>query len=127
MRGQLTLEYLLLATAALLMLSVSVLSFSALRGSAVAASGALRFEADATSLSNAMDEVCALGDGNGREVRLSVPLEMESAEAPYGWAVSFSYGGYSLARESLCEVAPGGLSGTVYVENEKGGIKIKGR
>lgn len=127
MKGQLSLEYMVLALAALAMLSASVLTLSAVKRSAEGASGSLRFESDATALSNAMGEVCALGGGNGREVRLSAPLRLEARSTGQGWAVRLSSGDGSIVRESLCLVPEGEVSGKVYVKNEKGEVVFRGR
>lgn len=127
MKGQLSLEYLLLAMAALSMLALSALALSEIKKSADAGLGAMRFRMDASALAVSISEVCSLGDGNGRELRLGGPVAVESEKAGEGWVVRLSGGGSSVVRESACEALGGNGGGLVYVENEKGAVTVRGR
>ncbi len=127
MKGQLSLEYLLLATAALSMLALSALALSEIRKSADAGFGSMRFRMDASALSASISEVCSLGDGNGRELSLGGPVAVESVRAGERWAVRLSDGASSLVRESACEARGGENEGLIYVENEKGAVTVRGR
>ncbi len=127
MKGQLSLEYLLLAMAALSMLALSALALSEIKKSADTGFGSMRFRMDASALAASISEVCALGDGNGRELRLGGPVAVESAKTDEGWAFRLSDGASSVVRESACEARGGRNGGLVYVENEKGAVTVRGR
>ena len=127
MKGQLSLEYLMLALLALSMLAISALSLAEIKESAERGAGAMRFRMDAAALAAAAAEVCALGDGNGRELRLGGRVAVESEKAERGWVVRLSDGDRSLVRESACEAQGGKNEGIVYVENEGGVVTVRGR
>jgi len=126
MRAQISLEYLLLAGVALALLSISVLALASIRGSAENGFAAFQFRSSALALSNTINELCASGNGNGREVRLAVNLSVESVPGENEWLVRFSNGGRSMVRASRCDIgAADGLSGAVYAKNEGGKITIR--
>ena len=153
MRAQVSLEYLILSAVALGLLSISVLALSGIKSSAASNAELLKFRSSAVSLANAMNEVCALGSGNGREVSLGTALSVESVGGDgggdgggFGEADGFGAsggnggdGGFvarftgvggnaSIVRKSLCAVdAAGELEGPVYVKNEDGIITIRER
>ncbi len=127
MRAQASLEYLFLALAALAMLSVSVFSLSRLESASRDGAGALVFRHDAVMLKNAISEVCALGDGNGRELAFGSPLSAESAKSPHGWVIRISDGDRSLAMSSRCGLDAGRMEKTVYVKNEEGIVSVRAR
>ncbi len=71
-------------------LSMLALSFSALiaiREAALRGASALEFEKSASMLGIAAREACALGSGNGREMRIESALDTESVKADSGWIV----------------------------------------
>ncbi|NYZ74471.1 hypothetical protein H0O00_04980 [Candidatus Micrarchaeota archaeon] len=145
MRAQVSLEYLVLSAVALGLLSISVMALSEIKSSAASNAELLRFRSSAVSLANAMNEVCALGDGNGREVSLSTALSVTSEDVgsgDFGDGSEFGAGsgdGFvarfvgvggnaSIVRKSLCGIgAADELEGLVYVENEDGMITVRGR
>lgn len=122
LRGQVSLEYLVLSLVALSLLSVAVFALLNLKDYSVRASGALLFRSSADSLANAISETCALGSGNGRSVVLKAPLSVEYLDS----MVRFTGPDASLVRSSRCEVISAGrLEGRVYVENDAGIIFLK--
>jgi hypothetical protein len=128
MRGQVSLEYLALFLVALSLLSVSVLALASIRDSSGKELRLLAFHSSATSLAYAMDEVCALGDGNRRVVPVRIPLALEMRKAEDGWLARFSAEGTSMVRLVSCDAEDMDFStGMVYVENEKGDIVFKGQ
>ncbi|MFN7991217.1 MAG: hypothetical protein U0R44_03595 [Candidatus Micrarchaeia archaeon] len=127
MRGQLSIEYLVLSALALSLLAVSVAALSGIRGLSERAASAIVLRDEAVFLADTFNEVCALGGGNGRKVSLARPVQVESQAAADGWRVRFSDGERSLVRRTYCEVEDGPLEKKVYVENEGGIISIKGR
>ena len=121
MRGQISLEYLVLSLVAISLLSLAVFALLNLRDYSASASGTLMFRSSALSLSNAISETCALGSGNSRSVLLKAPLSVEYQEQ----MVRFSGSNLSIVEPSRCEVeAVEGLEGLVYVENDGGVITI---
>jgi len=128
MLGQASMEYLLLSLVSLSLLSVSVLALGAIKDSSEKGLSLALFRDSALSLLNTANEVCALGDGNGREIALDADLSVESEETDEGWLVRFHSGDDSLVRAAYCEIeAKQGLSGVVYVENDEGKIRLTGR
>jgi len=128
-KGQASLEYLLLSAIALALLMVSASALIGIRDMAVRGAAAASFHSNAGSLSSAASEVCALGDGNGREMDLAAEISIYSEKADEGWLVRFSGpGNESLVQPCRCEVEETqGFSGLVYVENEDGKIVIRER
>jgi hypothetical protein len=121
MRGQVSLEYLVLALLALALISVSVFALANIGDYAERASGLFVFRSSAISLANAMDEVCALGSGNVRSVALEAPLNVEYEDN----VVRISGYDSSVVRPSRCEIdAASGLEGRVYVKNEGGRVSV---
>ena len=90
MRGQAALEYLLLSALALSLILFSASALSGMKDSAEVNSEMLSFRSDALSLADAMAEVCALGDGNGRGLSLSADLAVESENTDDGVLARFS-------------------------------------
>jgi len=120
-KGQVALEYLVLSLVALALLALSITALMNIRSYAAHSTNVFQFRSSAEELANAMAETCALGDGNGRTIHLSAPLAIEGQEG----MVRFSGAGITLVRKSACGVQEGQQpEGDVYVENEKGVIKI---
>lgn len=123
MRAQVSLEYLLVSVISLALLSLSVAALLEIKEYSDSASESLRFRYSANALANAMEDVCALGPGNSREVLLSAEVSVDREEG----GVRLSGHG-SMVRPLRCEIPPeSGLEGALIVENEEGKIKIRGR
>lgn len=117
----------MLSLVALSLLSFSAFALLSIKDYAGEASAAHAFRSSALSMGNAVNEVCALGNGNGREVFLGAEVSVDSEEDD-GWLVSFSHSGYSMVRASPCEVEKAErLRGLVYVENEEGIVTVRER
>jgi len=128
MKGQASLEYLALFLVALSLLSVSVLALASIKDSSGDELRLLAFRSSATSLAYAMDEACALGDGNRRAVSVRTPLSLEMRKAEDGWLARFSAEGTSMVRPLPCRAQDTDFAaGVVYVENEKGEIIFRGQ
>jgi len=126
MRAQASLEYLLLACIALSLLSVSVLALTGIRGSAEQGFETFQFQSSSLALSNAINELCASGNGNGREVRLAANISVESVPGDNEWLVRFSNGNLSMVRASRCDVSAVRVpAGAIYAKNEEGEIILK--
>ena len=129
MRGQLSLEYLVLSLVALSLLSISISALIEIKKSAEQNLEVINFKSSTISLSNAIDELCALGDGNGREIILQNTVSIDSEFSDPNWVVRFSdqNSTVSLVRRSICSVDASEVKGKVYVKNEDGTIKIRER
>jgi hypothetical protein len=124
MRAQMSLEYLMLTLVSLCLLSISVFALMGVRDYSEMEAQRFAFRSSAVSLGNAIDEVCALGSGNSREVALHHKMSVERD----GDGLVFGGAGLALARECLCEIeGPGDLEGLVLVENREGMIRIRGQ
>ena len=64
MRGQLSLEYLIIAVVALALIAVSISALTKIRSDADIAYNNIKFKSTAENIFIAVDEVCALGNGN---------------------------------------------------------------
>jgi hypothetical protein len=129
MKGQASLEYLLISVVAISLLILSASALYGIREMAIKGAAAAAFRSAAVMLADSGSEVCSLGDGNGRELSLAQAVSVESEKGEEGYVVRYSgAGNESLVRPCPCAVEETqGLSGLVYVENEDGKIKFIGR
>lgn len=122
MKGQVSIEYLILMLVSLSLLSISVFALFNIKSYAAKNTNLFMFKSSALSLSTAIREVCALGSGNVRSVDISVPLSIEFENS----LVRFSASNSSIILPSHCEVESyGEVSGTAYVKNRDGIIFIE--
>jgi hypothetical protein len=131
MRAQISLEYLALSLVSLSLLCVSVMALGAIKTDSERSFRAISLGSSAQELANAMDEVCAMGDGNVRTVQLMSPLALESKRfddgTKQGWVVRFTYLNESATLPVLCQPQDSDLPrAEVHVENEKGEITFRG-
>lgn len=125
MKGQASLEYLLLAVVGLAMLSLSAAALLGLKESSEDAVGAYAFRSAADSLSADINELCALGSGNRREAAAGTEIAVDSEWAGDGWAIRFSSGNLSTVRGSRCGAKGKTGNGNALLENEGGRITIR--
>jgi uncharacterized protein (UPF0333 family) len=125
MKAQVSMEYLLLSLVAITLLSISAFSLSKIRDFSDEASDVYAFRSSSISLSNAINEVCALGSGNRREVSLGSVVSLYSREGSGSWLVVFSHSNHSIVKSSPCRVKAVALEGPVYVENKLGTVEIR--
>jgi len=110
------------------LLAVSAASLGAIKRSAEHALSMHSFHGSAIALSNAINEVCALGHANRRPVDLSCPMGIETEYTDDGWLVRISGSNSSVVRHSLCEAESASLAeGAVYVENNGGKARFTER
>ena len=125
MRGQISLEYLMISVVSLSLIFISLLSLMAIKDSSMKALEILKFKSSIVSLSSSINEVCALGNGNSQSLDLTSSLSMETTKTDH-WLVRFSNGNLSLVRPAICQVeAERNLEGLVYVKNENGLIRVR--
>lgn len=132
MKGQASVEYLILGLVALSMLALSLTALSTIRDSALGGMAEMEARESASMLARSVRAVCALGSGNGREISIRGPgAGIESEKADLWWAVRISPIGLEnagIVLQSPCQVEGSeNVSGTVYVKNEGGKIRITRR
>ena len=122
MRGQLSLEYLLLALVSLSLISVSVLALGRIKQSSEEGFDAYKLKSSAEAFSESADELCAMGYGNSRTLHL-YGLSVASQETEEGWLARFSDGKNSIVKKTLCEISDGDYAGEIEIENYEGVIR----
>lgn len=80
LRGQITLEYMVLSLVVLALLAISVSTLIEIQASSSEAMDNIMFRKSALDLHGTVEEVCALGVGNRREVILSRGIEVSRDE-----------------------------------------------
>jgi uncharacterized protein (UPF0333 family) len=123
MKGQLTIEYLLITLVALTLLSFSLHALISANNAQQTSYHKALFLSDASDLSHAMKEVCVLGDGNSRKIQLKTEVEISGS----GNTLTINeVGGNSTHTEELpCELSSSGtFSGLVYVKNDGGHVSV---
>ncbi len=128
MRGQASLEQLILTIIALALLGLSAASLGAIRSMAYRGIDEARFNAFASDFSDMANGLCALGSGNWREMGIPAGTRIESEDIGSLWLLRVSMGNSSLVRPCPCEVEDASPpAGAAYVENAGGKIRIRGR
>ncbi len=124
MKGQVTIEYLLVTLVALTLLSFSLHALISANNAQQAGYKKAMFLSDASDLSHAMKEVCVLGDGNSRKIQLKSEVEIGGS----GKAITIkeSGGNGTHSEELPCSFSSSGtFSGLVYVRNKGGSIRVE--
>lgn len=121
MRGQISLEYLLLGLVTLSLLGISLATLQTIRQNADAAYAQQLFQQDSDRLADTIDRLCLLGPGNSWEVSLQEPLTIRYASDH----AYFERDGYREERAVLCPIEDMELSGTVTLENKDNTIVQK--
>ncbi|MBD3389591.1 hypothetical protein GF415_01395 [Candidatus Micrarchaeota archaeon] len=121
MKGQATVEYLLVFSMGLALIAFAVGALGTIRDAESRMSGLEQAEIAAASLKSAGDEACALGDGNSRVVELSWAVELECSGN-----VIKAYIGNQSAITGLehCDVSCSGSGDRFGVSNSYGIIEI---
>jgi hypothetical protein len=130
MKAQASLEYMALTLVSLSLLCVSVMALSGIKADSEKSFRMFAFKSSAQALSDAMDEVCAMGDGNLQTLSLSSPLSLETRRSDDNgrivWLARFSHGNDSIVRDVLCEADDAALpTGAVHVENQGGKVSVR--
>lgn len=122
MRGQVSLEFLILFG---LFLSMLVIAFGAI--TRIGKMGEQEIEKKSAELladdiSNAVNNVCILGDGNREEIE----TRAEFSISPEGNGLLLKVGNTEIRKSAVCEVIVDGdaFSGSVKVENKDGKVRI---
>jgi len=122
MKGQITLEYMVLTVVVIALLSISVAALIRIKDGSEDAMDIVLFKSSSRDLYNAISEVCAMGDGNSREVVLRNQVRVDSP----GDYLEFSnpYINNTLKYEKNCDVDDAELEGMVIVTNNEGEIRF---
>ncbi len=123
MRGQLSLEYLLTGVAALLILIISLGILTTVNENGKKTLALYETRSFANELFATIDEICALGNGNARELVMPVPMALRGD----GHVVSLLTFDASITHEAKCEIGIDDTfdKGRVLIENEKGTITVR--
>ncbi len=127
-RAQATIEYLLLSAVSLSLVAFSLLALSHIRDSMDGAYASAAFKSSASGLAVAIDEACALGDGNVRTVYVERAVVVSGGAADGGHYAEFhdeENGNLSFVEQVHCPVADANaVSGKVEVRNEGGTVSF---
>lgn len=125
MKGQVSFEYLIVSLISLSLIFISLTALIGIKDFATNALSLIRFKSSALSLTDAINEVCALGNGNSRSIDIGQAIDVESKLAD-NWLVRFSQNDLSLVRPTICKVeALHNLEKQVYIKNENGIVKLQ--
>ncbi|MEM4335555.1 MAG: hypothetical protein QXY61_00975 [Candidatus Anstonellales archaeon] len=123
MKGQVTVEYLLITLIALTLLSFSLNVLTNANNAQQSGYERAKFLSDANDISHAMKEVCVLGDGNSRKINLKTEIKISGKETV---VIEGMYENLTHQEEIPCDVSSSGtFSGTVYVKNDGGSIVVE--
>jgi uncharacterized protein (UPF0333 family) len=124
MRGQLSLEFLLLF--AIFLAALAILSIAAFNtnNSAKSTVNGLLSQKALSDISNIANDLCVLGEGNGRQLRLSFAENVSLLAS--GRNITITYNNDVFSRTVTCEVSDTELIVKDTVLNiEKNGSKIR--
>lgn len=126
-KGQITVEYMVLTLVVLSMLSISIAMLIQINNTAHQAVDNLTFRKSALDVQATIDEVCALGEGNSREI--IVKTDMTVKKNNYAELIfKDKKSNQSLALNITCPESIYGSdinAGKVMISNTKNGIEIK--
>lgn len=105
MKGQLSLEALLLVAICLALLGIALVTINSIRDKQVSAVYSRLSQNTLDDIANAADEICVMGRGNSRKVLISqYPVELHGE----GQKLIANVGGKNKTRETLCIVETDG-------------------
>jgi len=118
MRGQITLEYMTVSLVALVLLSLAVGSLYKIKEMADSSYELMEFKASAEKIHSVSKELCAMGDGNLREIEVDVPVKVDEN----GGIVRYSNMDNSIVKETNCRISMNAVEGRITLKNKKGTI-----
>ena len=119
MKGQVSVEYLLLLAIGLVLIGFSVGALSVIKGMEGEMGSLEMAQVSAGALKGAGDEVCALGDGNSRTLDFSWEVSLECSNDVIKASVGEGSGVTALEH---CNAYCSGASGSCFLIENKGGI-----
>lgn len=125
MRGQITLEYMVLSLVVVALLAIALSALIQIRENSNKAMDIVLFKSAARDLYNAIDEACAMGDGNSREVFLKKEVIVNDGVEFLELSSPLSHVEGAVKYRCPCSVDSGDtLSGNVVVTNNEGEIEF---
>jgi hypothetical protein len=122
LRGQLSLENMMLLVVGLSLITISLASLGIIHENAINAFNYISFSSSAASLKGAVEEVCIMGQGNQLKVYLRVPIIISADYDSY----TLEYNGATKDIPMMpgCKVTSSSeqLSGNVIVSNAENKI-----
>ena len=122
MKGQVTVEYLLLFSVGLVLIAFAVGALVVIRDAETQLTSLEKAEIAVSSLKSAGDEVCALGDGNSRVVELGWETKLECSGDVIKGSVGEQNG---VAALEHCDVSCSGSGEKFRVSNVYGRVEIE--
>ncbi len=102
MKGQLSLETLILLVVGIALISISLASLALIQNNADRAFSVISFRSSAMTLEGTIDEVCMMGKGNQIEITLREPMSMKTFGNRFD--IIHDTSGESLEFESSCDL-----------------------
>ena len=127
-KAQITVEYLLLSSIALVLISFSIIALANIKEKSEQAFEATLFKSSVSELANSIEEVCALGNGNEQAVYLKRNMSIDGGTSGNDFYAEFTDtdSGVSLVEKTYCEVDDlSNAYGKTEVENKNGKIIIR--
>ena len=121
MRGQVSLELIVVLAIFLAVLSVWLGGVNEVEHTIQLAMGSQRASIAATKLSAAMNGVCVMGDGNAENITLSLP---GSATASYNGSFVLRWNNREFVRTSYCPFSNFTAGAKLSIENRDGRITV---
>ena len=122
MRGQVSLELIVVLAIFLAALSAWLGGIKALEGTIQLAMGTQRAEIAADKLAAAMNSVCVMGEGNIEGVTLSFP---GNATASYNGSFVMHWGNREFVRTSYCPFSNFTAAARLSIENRGGMLSVR--
>ena len=120
MKGQITLEYMVLSLVVIALLSISITALINIRDNSDKAMDIVFFKSSAKDLYNAIEEVCVMGNKNSREIYLKKEVSISDEGDYLEFSSSLPHVDGTLKYECSCDVDSETLDGTVIVHNDNG-------
>jgi len=121
LKAQITMEYIVLFSISLVVLSISLALIYSINSISNKVSKQIYFSNEVSELSGKIISVCSLGSENKRYFLLDSPLNISYYDA----GIKFSRGNISIVKEYLCSVyGDPNFQGNVKIENVDGAIYL---
>jgi len=121
MKGQITLEYLVLAVVLLSILSLSIYALFQIKENAEHTQEFIIFSSDVNSIDSNIKNVCSLGSGNSRILEISTSIDLSYEEG----GLIFIFGNYSIPKKYSCGIeGVDSIADFISIENIDGSIEI---
>lgn len=120
-RGQVSLEYLLIAIVILALLGISLAALVEIRSAADQSYARILFGNEAEQVANLAEQLCLLGPGNTQEMKLEDELDITYQNGE----MQIKRGNWRYTKEMYCEVEAASLNGRIVLENKNHRIAFR--